>query len=62
MKNVNHIYADHVSIDMPIDEFKSLCKKAWSIPHNFVVIDLSSAKNKGKYRSGLDNFYIPKDN
>ena len=28
--------------------------------HNeFVNIDLSSKKHNGKYRSGLDEFYIP---
>ena len=37
---------------------KKLCKTAWAKPHNFVVIDLTSPKNSGKYRSGFDNFYI----
>lgn len=58
VKNINHIYNDHVSCDMPKDEFRNLCKKAWEKPHNFVVLDLSSKKNNGKYRIGLDNFYI----
>ena len=57
LKNINHIYNDHVSSDMPIDEFRELCKEAWDEPHGFVVIDLSSKKNKGKYRKGLDEFY-----
>ena len=59
LKNLNHIYNDHVSSDMPIDEFRSLCKIAWRQPHGFVVIDLTSHKLKGKYRSGFDDFYIP---
>jgi len=59
LKNINHIYNDHVSSDMPIDEFRELCKEAWDEPHGFVVIDLSSKKNKGKYRKGLGEFYIP---
>ncbi len=58
-KNVSHIYNDHVSTDMSKDDFKRLCKAAWSKPHGFVVIDLSSEKCKGKYRSGLDTFYLP---
>lgn len=57
-KNVNHIYNDHVSTDMSTEEFKHLCKIAWRQPHGFVVIDLSSKCDNGKYRSGLDTFYI----
>ena len=57
-KNINHIYNDHVSQDMSKDEFKKLCKTAWEKPHGFVVIDLTSKKHDGKYRSGFDNFYI----
>lgn len=58
-KNLNHIYNDHVSGDMPKEEFIKVCKTAWKEPHGFVVIDLSSAADKGKYRSGLDTIYIP---
>jgi len=58
-KNLNHIYADHVSSDMTKEEFKHLCKRAWEKPHGFVVIDLTSKKDCGKYRSGFDEFYIP---
>ncbi|ELT91025.1 hypothetical protein CAPTEDRAFT_186306 [Capitella teleta] len=42
LKNINHIYADHVSQDMPKDEFRKLCKTAWENPHGFVTIDLTS--------------------
>ena len=61
LKNLNHIYSDHVSQDMTKDEFKKLCKKAWEKPHGFIIIDLSSKKYNGKYRSGFDTFYIPSD-
>lgn len=61
LKNINHIYNDHVSIDMTKDEFRSLCKQCWSKPYGFVVIDLSSDKNNGKYRYKLDTFFIPKN-
>ena len=60
-KNINHLYNDHVSSDMTKEEFKQLCKTAWERPHGFVVIDLSSRKNDGKYRSGFDQFYIPSE-
>lgn len=59
LKNINHIYNDHVSSDMSNDEFRILCKNTWEQPHGFVVIDLSCKKHNGKYRSGFDNFYIP---
>ena len=59
LKNLNHIYSDHVSSDMTKDEFRNLCKSAWEKPHSFIVIDLTSKKENGKYRVGLDTFYIP---
>ena len=61
LKNINHIYNDHVSTDMPKEEFRKLCKAAWDVPHGFVVIDLTSKKHSGKYRSGLDTFYLPEE-
>ena len=60
-KNINHIYNDHISTDMPIDEFRRLCKSAWAKPHGFLVIDLSNNKHNGKYRCGFDLFYIPEE-
>ena len=58
LKNVNHMYNDHVSSDMT-KEFRSVCKLAWEKPYGFVVVDLTSNKDNGKYRIGLDTFYIP---
>ena len=58
-KNVNHIYYDHVSADMDKEEFKKFCKYCWSKPNGFIVIDLTSNIDNGKYRSGFDNFYFP---
>lgn len=60
-KNIQHFYSDHVSTDMPMDEFKALCKNAWKNKHGFLVIDLTSDKDNGRYRIGLDNFYIPNE-
>jgi len=59
LKNINHIYNDHVSSDMSKDEFRDLCKEAWKCTHGFVVIDLTSKNHCGRYRKGLDEFYIP---
>jgi len=58
-KNINHIYNDHVSSDMTKEQFRELCKAAWDRPYGFVVIDLSSGKDNGKYRCGFDHFYFP---
>ena len=56
LKNLNYIFDDHVGSDMTKEEFRQLCKTAWEKQHGFVVIDLSSKKHDGKYRSGLDEF------
>ena len=57
LKNLNHIFDDHVGSDMTKEEFKQkLRKTAWEKQHGSVIIDLSS-KNNGKYRSGLHEFY-----
>jgi hypothetical protein len=53
LQNVKHIYNDHVSSNMPKEEFRSLCWRAWCQPHGFVTIDLTSDKYNGKYRIGL---------
>ena len=58
-RNVDNIYRNHVSSDMKKEEFKKYCKHCWSQPHGFALIDLSSEKDHGKYRSGFDNFYFP---
>ena len=59
LKNINHIYSDHVGDDMKKEEFRRFCKNCWDYtPHGFAVIDLTSKKDSGKYRSGFDNFFI----
>ena len=59
LKNLNHIFDDHVASDMTKEEFRQLCKTAWEKQHGFVIIDISSKKHNGKNRSELDEFYIP---
>ena len=59
LKNLNHIFDDNVGIDMTKKEFRQICKTAWEKQHGCVIIDISSKKHDGKYRSGLDEFYIP---
>jgi len=52
MKNLNHIYQDHVARDMPKNEFKNFCYKGWQKPHGFITLDLSSSKNNGGIDTG----------
>ena len=60
LKSLNHIYNDHVGDDMTKEEFRRFCKNCWDYTqHGFVVIDLTSKKDNGKYRHGFDNFFIP---
>ena len=60
LKSLNHIYADHVGDDMTKEEFRKFCKNCWDhTQHGFIVIDLTSKKDNGKYRYGFDNFFIP---
>ena len=60
LKNINNIYNDHIGDDMTREEFRRFCKNCWDYTqHGFIVIDLTSKKNKGKYRYGFDNFFIP---
>ena len=55
----NHIFEDHVGSDMTQEQFRQLCKVAGEKQHGFVIIDLCCKKHNSKYRSGLDEFYIP---
>ena len=58
LKNINHIYSDHVGEYMTKEEFRTFCCECWKKPYGFTVIDLTSKKDAGKYRSGLNNFFI----
>ena len=46
LKNLNHIFWDHVGSDMTKEEFRQLFKVAWEKKHGFVIIDLSSKKTQ----------------
>ena len=61
LKNINHIYNDHVGDDMMKEEFRKFCKKCWEKPHGFAVIDLTSKKMKESIEVGLITFlYLDK--
>lgn len=55
--NLKHIYNDYaIGCDMKFDDFRSMCNKVWREKYGFVVIDLDSDVNEGRYRKGFDSF------
>lgn len=55
--NLRHIFNDYgVSGDMNFNQFRDLCNKCWKEKYGFMVIDMDSEVNKGRYRRGFDNF------
>lgn len=56
-RNLRHIFNDFsVGCDMNFDEFRHMCICCWSEKFGFVVIDMESDLNSGRYRKGFDNF------
>ena len=52
---VRQLYKEFASVDMPLQEFKDFCHKAWSKKHGFIVIDFSRDFESGnKYRNRLE--------
>ena len=39
-----------ICFDMIYDEFKEMCRVAWSEKYNYLCIDMTKTKNEGKYR------------
>lgn len=55
--NLKHIFNDYsIGCDMKYDQFRNLCNQCWSEKYGFVVIDLDSEPNNGRYRKGFDQF------
>lgn len=63
MKNLNHIYNDHCCGDgFTCAQFHDFCSSVWrSGSHRYVVLDLNSSVDAGKYRIGLKQFWNPKE-
>lgn len=55
--NLKHAFNDMgVACDMKFDEFRKFCLECWKEKYGFVVIDLDSDVNYGRYRKGFSNF------
>ena len=48
MKNLNHIFDDHVGSDLTKEEFRQFCKTACEKQHGVIIIDPSSKKHDVK--------------
>ena len=56
LKNLNHIFDDHVASDMTKEEFRQLCKTAWEKQHGCVIINLSRKNTMVSKEVGLTSF------
>ena len=56
LKNLNHIFDDHVGSDMTKEKFRQLCKAAWEKQHGFVIIDVRSKNTMVSIEVGLTSF------
>lgn len=55
--NLKHIYNDMgVACDMKFEKFRQFCLECWRERYGFVVIDLDSNVNEGRYRKGFSHF------
>lgn len=55
--NLKHAFNDFgVNCDMNFDEFRKFCMECWHHKYGFVVIDLESDPNNGKYRRNFSDF------
>ena len=50
-RDVQSMYLDIGAFDMIYDEFKEMCRVAWSEKFNYLCIDMTKSKNEGKYRN-----------
>ena len=50
LKEVEHIYRDIAGFDMPYDEFKELCRKAWKEKHIYLLLNRLKDKTESRYR------------
>lgn len=55
--NLKHVYNDYcIAVDMPFEKFEYMCNYCWKVKYGFLVIDVDSEFNNGKYRRGFDEF------
>ena len=57
--DVRNIYQDKASMDMTLDEFKSLISICWNEKYQPLTIDMTKDKYTGRYRLGLNSIFVP---
>ena len=57
--DVRNNYQDKASMDMTLNEFKSLISICWNENYQTLTIDMTKDKNTGRYRLGLNSIFIP---
>ena len=50
LRDVQSMYHDIGAFDMVYDEYKEMCRVAWSEKFNYLCIDKTKNKKEGKYR------------
>ena len=56
---VRNIYQDKASMDMTLDEFKSLISICWNEKYQPLTIDMTKDRYQGRYRLGLNSIFVP---
>ena len=57
--DVRDIYQDKASMDMTLDEIKSLTSTCWNEKYQPLTIDMTKDKHTGRYRLGLKSIFVP---
>lgn len=55
--SLKHVYNDYsIATDMTFEKFIQMCNCCWKKKYDFLVIDVESELNEGRYRKGFDEF------
>ena len=57
--DVLNLYQNKASMDMTLNEYKSLTSNCWNEKYQPLTIDMSKDKYQGRYRLGLKNIFVP---
>lgn len=56
-RNMKHVFDDMgVACDMKFEKFREFCLDCWKKKYGFIVIDLDSDVNEGRYRKGFSKY------
>ena len=58
-RDVINLYQDKISMDMTPNEFKFSTSTCWNEKYQPLTIDMTKDKDIGKYRLGLNSFFVP---